>query len=87
MILKIFKGLIPDLILTFIATSCTSTSKAPENKSNEAKTFKAPDDKGTVYLYRTGRAMGAAGQLMVQVKSIDKLGNEGIKEIIFYTID
>ena len=57
-------------ILTIILfTGCASTSKAPENKSNEAKAFLAPDDKGTVYLYRTGRAVGAAGQLTVKVNS------------------
>ena len=59
---------------TFFATSCASTSKAPESKSNEAKTYEAPADKGTVFLYRTGRAVGAAGQLSVKVNSIDAGG-------------
>ena len=74
MIHKTFKWLIPILVLTYFATSCASTSKAPESKSNEAKAFNAPDDKGTVYLYRTGRAVGAAGQLSVKVNSIDAGG-------------
>ena len=65
--------------LTFITSvlllsGCASNSKAPESKSNEAKAFLAPDDRGTVYLYRTGRAVGAAGQLMVKVNSTDAGG-------------
>ena len=69
MTLKVFIRLIPVLILAYIVTGCASTSKAPESKSNEAKSFNAPDDKGTVFLYRTGRAVGAAGQLSVRVNS------------------
>ena len=74
MILKCLKWLIPIMVLTYFATSCASTSKAPESKSNEAKSFEAPGDKGTVYLYRTGRAVGAAGQLSVKVNSTDAGG-------------
>ena len=55
------------VLLAFFAVSCASTSKAPESKSNEAKSFEAPADKGSVFLYRTGRAVGAAGQLSVKV--------------------
>ncbi len=62
------------LTLVLIGTGCASTSKAPETKSNGAKTFVAPDDRGSVYLYRTGRAVGAAGQLMVTVNSRDAGG-------------
>ena len=62
--------LLPILIMTFLIGSCASTSKAPESKSNEAKSFNAPADKGTVYLYRTGRAVGAAGQILVKINSI-----------------
>ena len=72
-----FKGLrwlIPILVLAIFATSCASTSKATESKSTEAKTFEAPGDKGTVFLYRTGRAVGAAGQLSVKVNSLDAGG-------------
>jgi len=54
MILKRLHWLIPIIVLAFFATSCASTSKAPESKSNEAKTFEAPADKGTVFLYRIG---------------------------------
>ena len=65
--LKRLLNLLPFLILFIIAYACASTSKAPESNSNEAKSFVAPDSKGSVFLYRTGRALGAAGQLMVKV--------------------
>ena len=71
---KRFLQLLPMLLLTLVLGSCASTSKAPESKSNEAKSFTTPADKGTVYLYRTGRAVGAAGQLMVKINSIDAGG-------------
>ena len=71
---KRFLWLIPIVVLTYFVTSCASTSKAPESKSNEALSFEAPDDKGTVYLYRTGRAVGAAGQLSVKLNSTDAGG-------------
>ena len=74
MILKRFIWIIPILVLSYFITACASTSKAPENSSTEAKTFAAPDDKGVVYLYRTGRAVGAAGQLKVKVNSVDAGG-------------
>ena len=74
MILNKLKWLIPILVLTYIVSSCASTSKATEDKSNEAKSFTVSNDKGTVYLYRTGRAVGAAGQLMVKVNSTDAGG-------------
>ena len=74
MTLTKFPWLLPIMIMTLIFGSCASTSKAPESKSNEAKQFSAPADKGTVYLYRTGRAVGAAGQLSVKINSIDAGG-------------
>ena len=74
MILKKILWLIPLVVLTYFATSCASTSKASESKSNEAKTFNTNKEKGTVYLYRTGRAVGAAGQLQVKVNSTDAGG-------------
>ena len=61
---------------SLIAYGCASTSKASSDKSEEAKSFSAPVDKGTVYLYRTGRAVGAAGQLTVKVNS-DNAGGTG----------
>jgi len=74
MIFKRFFWLIPIVVLAYFAPGCASTSKAPESISNEAKAFEAPADKGTVFLYRTGRAVGAAGQLSVKVNSIDAGG-------------
>ncbi len=74
MYLKKFFWFIPIVVLAYFASSCASTSKATEDKSNEAKSFTASNDKGTVYLYRTGRAVGAAGQLSVKVNSDDAGG-------------
>lgn len=62
------------LITAFFMTNCAGTSKAPESKSMEAKNFEIPADRGSVYLYRTGRMVGAAGQLMVKVNNIDAGG-------------
>jgi len=72
--LKRFLWVIPIVLVICFVTSCASTSKAPETKSNEAKAYVAPDDKGTVFLYRAGRAVGAAGQLSVKVNSLDAGG-------------
>lgn len=62
------------LIMAFFLANCAGTSKAPESKSAEAKSFEAPSDRGSVYLYRTGRMVGAAGQLMVKVNNMDAGG-------------
>lgn len=65
------------LVLTFsIFTGCASTSKTSQSQSDEAKSFEAPEDRGAVFLYRTGRAVGAAGQLGVRVNS-DPAGGTG----------
>jgi hypothetical protein len=61
-------------ILVLIASGCASVSKAPSDKSEAAKSFTAPENKGSVFLYRTGRAVGAAGQLAVKVNGIDAGG-------------
>jgi hypothetical protein len=61
-------------ISSFFILSCASVSKAPSEESTEAKSFIAPVDKGTVYLYRTGRAVGAVGQLNVKVNGIEAGG-------------
>jgi hypothetical protein len=62
------------LFLFVFMIGCASTSKAPSEMSDEAKSFKAPADRGSVYLYRTGRAVGAAGQLQVKVNGADAGG-------------
>jgi len=61
--------LIAIAIATLTTTGCASTSKASESKNSEALTFEAPTDRGSVFLYRTGRMVGAAGQLQVRVNS------------------
>ena len=53
---------------------CAKVSKAPESSSEEAKLFNTPENKGVVYLYRTGRALGAALQYMVKINGIDAGG-------------
>ena len=62
------------MIITFITAGCASTSKAPESKNNEAKAFEKTSDKGVVYLYRPGRAVGAAMQTQVKVNGRDAGG-------------
>jgi len=62
------------LLSSFLLVDCASVSKASSEKSEEAKSFEAPADRGTVYLYRTGRAVGAAGQLKVKVNGQDAGG-------------
>ncbi len=62
------------LVLSFILTDCASTSKSTSDKDQTAKEFKKSSDKGTVYLYRPGRAVGAAGQTPVQVNGLDAGG-------------
>jgi len=56
------------------ANSCASTSKAGEDQSAQAKEFKKSVDKGILYLYRTGRAVGAAGSIQVKINGIDAGG-------------
>lgn len=62
------------IALSLFVYGCASTSKAPSDQSDKAKSFTAPDDKGTVYMYRTGRAVGATGQLNVKVNGVDAGG-------------
>jgi hypothetical protein len=70
---RLFFGLV--ISLSLLVYGCASTSKAPAEKSNEAKSFVAPDGKGSVYLYRTGRMVGAVGQLSVKVNGMDAGGS------------
>jgi len=56
----------------FIA--CAGTSKAAQEKSDEAKEFAKHEDKAIVYLYRPGRAIGAAGQTQIKVNGLDAGG-------------
>ena len=69
-----YRILILFLLSSSLIIGCASVSKAPTEKSDAAKSFEAPSDRGTVYLYRTGRAVGAAGQLSVKVNGMDAGG-------------
>jgi hypothetical protein len=48
-------------------TGCATTSTVSVEESEAAKSFEAPADRGTVFLYRSGRAVGAAGSIEVRV--------------------
>jgi hypothetical protein len=61
-------------LLILIMAGCASTSKAPTSLSDGAKSFEPPTDRGSVYLYRTGRAVGAAVQLSVKVNGTEAGG-------------
>ena len=56
----------------FIA--CAGASKATQEKSDTAKEFAKVEDKGVVYLYRPGRAVGAAAQTQIKVNGLDAGG-------------
>jgi hypothetical protein len=58
---------LPFVAIIALAPSCASTSKAAAEKDQEAKSFGVDEERGTVYIYRTGRMVGAAGQLQVKV--------------------
>jgi len=60
--------------ISALTYSCASTSKAPSEKSQEAKLNTPLENKGSVFLYRTGRVVGAAGQLSVKVNGKDAGG-------------
>jgi hypothetical protein len=53
---------------------CARTAKAPKEESAAAKTFEAPPGKGAVYLYRLGRAVGAATAIQVKINGMDAGG-------------
>lgn len=72
--MKHFLFLTLALSAILFAKSCASTSKAGEDQSAQAKQFEKPSDKGVVYLYRTGRAVGAAASIQVKVNGIDAGG-------------
>ena len=59
-------------IVSFIG--CAKVSKAPEDQNDTAKLFSKIDDRAVVYLYRTGRMVGAGLQYMVKINGIDAGG-------------
>ncbi len=65
---------IPVLVISLMTISCASTSKATEEKSVAAKTFEKHPEKGVVYVYRPGRAVGAAAQSQIKINGLDAGG-------------
>ena len=61
-------------LLLFLFTGCASTSKSTGEKDQAAKEFNTNIDKGTIYLYRPGRAVGAAVQTQIKINGIDAGG-------------
>ena len=70
---KLFLVSLVVLVLLGLA-GCAKTSKAPTESSDAAKGFEAVDDKGVVYLYRRGRAVGAAMATQIQINGQDAGG-------------
>ena len=62
------------LVIVTAFMSCAKVSTASSDSSDAAKSFEASNDRGTVYLYRTGRVVGAAGQLTVRVNGVEAGG-------------
>ena len=58
-----------------VLSSCASTSKASTEKSDVAKEFAPLPDKGTVYLFRSGKVVGGGIQLQVKVNGLDAGGS------------
>lgn len=68
------KKVLSILFIVPLLFACASTSKAPVERSAEAKKFESNPEKGVVYVYRTGRVVGAAGQIQVKINGIDAGG-------------
>jgi len=66
-------ALIPLLALSLLG-ACAKTSKATETESSQAKSFGEVSDKGVVFLYRRGRAVGAATSTQIKINGIDAGG-------------
>lgn len=62
------------LIAILLVNACASTSKATEDRSASAKQFEKHAEKGIVYLYRPGRAVGAAVSTQIKINGIDAGG-------------
>ena len=61
-------------LLIFLFTNCASTAKSSSEKDQEAKEFITNSDKGIIYLYRPGRAVGAAVQTQIKINGLDAGG-------------
>ena len=62
------------IIASLLMDGCASTSKATAERSDAAKTFTIPMEKGSVYLYRVGRVYASAVQLSVKINGLDAGG-------------
>jgi uncharacterized protein DUF2846 len=60
--------------MALMSFGCASTSKAPPEKSDAAKSFDKNSDLGVVYVYRPGRAVGAAVQTQIKINGQDAGG-------------
>ena len=56
------------------AIGCAGTSEAPAEDTEAAMSFESADGKGVVYLYRLGRAVGAATATSIKVNSLEAGG-------------
>ncbi len=61
---RLILGIAVVAVLTPLA-ACAGASTASSEESAEALSFDVPPDRGVVYLYRTGRAVGAANAIEV----------------------
>ncbi len=64
------------LLLTTSLFGCANVSTAPAESDAAAKSFEPADGKGVIYVYRPGRAIGAAMQMQVTVNG-DSAGGTG----------
>ena len=64
------------LLQVAILFGCANVSTAPPESDAAAKSFDPAEGKGVVYLYRPGRAIGAAMQMQVTVNG-DTAGGTG----------
>ena len=69
-----FGLLLSALLLAAGASACASVSHAPETVSAEAKTSDVPEGRGSVILYRRGRAVGAALATQIKINGTDAGG-------------
>ncbi|TRX72508.1 DUF2846 domain-containing protein [Carboxylicivirga sp. M1479] len=68
------KKLLFVLLVLPLLVGCASTSKAPIETSEAAKKFEKHTQKAVVYVYRTGRVVGAVSQIQVKINGIEAGG-------------
>jgi hypothetical protein len=57
-----------------ILFQCAGTSEATPEQNEAAQAFAIPEGTGVVYVFRPGRALGAALQIQIQINGIDAGG-------------